>query len=126
MIFTAVIALAFYQTVIAIARSEAQDINFWTVRSFCTSLEGNPGSPPAEENALDLLIRPACTNAGRADDIGGGGADAASHGHPVHLWRPTCHTAADQQEHATQGVPLVTSRLRLHFGSGTDWPSMSI
>jgi MFS family permease len=30
MIFTAVIALAFYQTVIAIARSEAQDINFWT------------------------------------------------------------------------------------------------
>ena len=31
MIFTAVIALAFYQTVIAIARSEAQDINFWTV-----------------------------------------------------------------------------------------------
>jgi hypothetical protein len=35
MIFTAVIALAFYQTVIAIARSEAQDINFWTVCS-CT------------------------------------------------------------------------------------------
>lgn len=31
MIFTAVIALAFYQTVIAIARSEASDINFWTV-----------------------------------------------------------------------------------------------
>lgn len=36
MIFTAVIALAFYQTVIAIARSEAQDINFWTARS-CTA-----------------------------------------------------------------------------------------
>ncbi len=30
MIFTAVIALAFYQTVIAIARSEASEINFWT------------------------------------------------------------------------------------------------
>mmetsp|Transcript_14199 Transcript_14199/g.42879 ORF Transcript_14199/g.42879 Transcript_14199/m.42879 type:complete len:728 (-) Transcript_14199:369-2552(-) len=30
MIFTAVIALAFYQTVIAIARTEAQSINFWT------------------------------------------------------------------------------------------------
>lgn len=40
MIFTAVIALAFYQTVIAIARSEASDINFWTVRDQLVLCEG--------------------------------------------------------------------------------------
>ena len=30
MVFTAVIALAFYQTVVAIARNESQSLGFWT------------------------------------------------------------------------------------------------